>query len=335
LEEAGISRTEEEEFSPSEFRIAVQMGGLADRERLRLWDALVNRYQESVKYDQRSASSFVSTEGDYDKLESEYDLWDIPDIFRETYKSLNQKLSELIAESIQYQDASYQLSFREIAKDLDIWERTRLQVLEALTYQGRLVRNRDLVAKRIQYRIQELDIRIKQTSQEASQAIKLLEVIERPKALLAGQLSNKEGLPMIDASALDRLVKSDYVGPVVQRVSALQGQVGIMEAEKSRLEKQLSWLPQSADGKVELPRGYKEITTTLYSELNSIIQKYNRLLDEYLKSTITSLVVIKQTPVITWAGFSPVLVLSGIAVLSVLLAILLLVILRLLEKMRE
>jgi len=330
-EQAGSKK---EEFSPGEFKIGIEMNGLTDLERIRLFDAVINRYQESMKFDQKSAQGFVSTvEGGYEKLISIYDPWDIPDLFRQTFISLHLKLDDLIAESLQYQDSSYQLSFREIAKDLDTWERTRLQALEALTYQGRLTRNREIVAQRIQYRIQDLDIQIKQKSQESTEAVRLLEVIDRPQALLAGQLSNKEGLPLIDAGVLDRLIKSDYVGPVVQRVSRLQEQVQTMQAEKARLEKQLSWLPRFSDaGTVAIPPIYGDLTNTLSRELAAIIQEYDGLLDKYLTATVTSMVVVKQSPLVSRSGYSPILFLPGIAILSVFLAVALLSIERLFER---
>jgi hypothetical protein len=116
-DQAGTLR---EEYSPSEFRIAIQANGLTDDERLRLFDGLVKHYQETVKYDQKSAKGFVyPADTDYDKLAAEYDPWDIPDLFRQTYRTLTDKLNDLIAESTRYQDSSYQLSLRGIAKDLE------------------------------------------------------------------------------------------------------------------------------------------------------------------------------------------------------------------------
>lgn len=321
-----------EEYSPSEFKIAIELSALTDGERLRLFDGLVKNYQETVKYDQKSAKGFVyAVDTDYDKLAVSYDLWDIPDLFRQTFKSLTEKLNSLITESTQYQDASYQLALRKIAEDLDTWERTRLVALEALTYQGRLVKNRDIVARRVQYRIQDLEIQIQQKAQEASEGVKLLEVIEQPKALSA----SREGSPILDAGALDRLVKSDYVGPVVQRISKLQEEVQTLQADKARLEKQLSWLPKSQNADLgPVPAGYKDLTDRISKEINTIIKNYDSFLENYLTATITSLVAIKQAPVVSRVGYSPTLVLPGIAFLSVFLAIVLLGIEHLIAKAR-
>jgi hypothetical protein len=331
-DKAGVKQ---DEYYPSEFKIGITFGGLTDAQRLRLCDAVISRYRERVKYDQNSARAFVpSWASSYDKLANSYDFWDIPDLFRESSRSLNRNLTNLIDESVHYRDPRYQLSFREIAQDLDTWDRTRLQALEALTYQGQWVRNRDIVMQRVQYRIQDLYIQIKQETQEANDAIHLLGMIDRPNTLLAGQLNNKDGIPMVDASALDKLIRSDYVGPVVQRVSNLQHSIQTMESDKARLEKQLSWLPKSpAAGQV--PPEYKELTNTLSSELNSIIKNYNRLLDEYLTATITSLVIVRQPPLIVTSGYSRRLILAGVVFLSFFLALIVVGVERLLEKVRE
>ena len=329
-DQAGAVR---EEYSPSEFRIAIEESGLTDEERLKLFDGLVKHYQETVKYDQKLAKGFVNpTDTDYEKLAGEYDPWDIPALFRQTYRTLTNKLNDLITESLSYQDASYQLSFLGIAQELETWEQTRLEALEALTYHGHLVRNRDIVTQRMQYRVQDLDIQIRQKSQEASESLRLLEVIELPKPLVSG----RESSPIVDSSALDRLVKDEYVRPVVQRISSLQEEVQALQADKARLDNQLSWLPKSSEAAPRaLPAGYRDLTTTISREIGAIIQKYNRILDDYLTATITSLVIIKQAPVVSRSGYGPATVLPGIAVLSIFLAIILLGIEHLFSKARK
>jgi hypothetical protein len=315
--------TEREAYFPNEFKIGIDVKGLANAQRMRLFDAVVARYRQRIKADQESALSFVpQLPGSYEKLAGTYDFWDIPEFFGETYRSLIRQLETIITASSKHQNSKWQLSFREIAKDLDIWDKTRLQGLEALTYQGGLVRNKELIIQRVQYRIADLDTQIQQKKQEANEALRLIEVAGRPGALLAGQLSNKEGLPMVDASALDRLVKSDYIGPVVKRISTLQGEAQVLEAEKNWLQRQLSWLPKARNiDPKQLPPGYSELIDILSTELNTIIQKYNRLLDEYLTDTITSLVVIGQSPVITRGGYSPLLLVVGVLLLSAFLAV--------------
>jgi hypothetical protein len=159
-------------------------------------------------------------------------------------------------------------------------------------------------------------------------------VIDRPKTLVSGQLA-KEGTPSIDVAALDKLLKGDYVGPVVERISKLQTETQEKLEEKDRLEKQLALLPKSSDPSGKIPEGYKELTTTLSKELSGIIQKYDKILDDYLDATITAMVTIKQAPLITRPGYSPLIVIPGIAFMSLFLAIVLLGIEHMFAKARQ
>ncbi len=141
---------------------------------------------------------------------------------------------------------------------------------------------------------------------------------------------------MVDASALDRLIRSDYIGPVVQHISKLQGEAQLLEAQKARLEKQLSWLPKAKNTDFkQLPASYRELIQILGSELNAIIQKYDRLLDTYLTDTVTSLVVVIQPPVIMRGGYSPVLLLVGVLLLSAFLAVSILTAEHIFKKARQ
>ena len=326
--------TKKDEYYPSEFKINISLGNLTTSEKLRLFDAIVKHYRERVKYDRDSALAFASSpDTSYEKLANSYDPWDIPDLFRQSSRSLDEKLTKLIEESLLYQDARYHLAFRELARDLDTWNRTRLQALEALTYQGHLVRNRDFVMQRLQYQIQDLDVRIKQQNQEANEAIRLLEVIDRPNALLTGKLTNKDGIPIVDTTALDKLIKNDYVAPVVDRVSDLQDSIQKLALEKARLENQLSWISRTPTT-ASLQSGHKELIGSVSTELNSIFTRYNRLLDEYLNATITSLVIVRQ-PALPVSQYSYMTILIGWFFVSIVLALFGIGGERLLERVRE
>jgi hypothetical protein len=327
-----------DEYYPNEFSIGIGVSGLSNTQRIRLFDALAENYRERVKYEQEAALSFVgNSDTSYEKLATRYDFWDIPSLFEDTYRSLDEELSTLITESLQYQDPKYQLAFRNVSKELNTWFTMRLQVLEALTYQGRLVKNRDTTILRIQYRIKDIGIQVTQKRQEASEAERLLGLIEQPRVLLTGQLSSKEGVPVIDVGTLEKLLKSDYIGPVVTRVSKLQEETQALEAEKTRLQEQLTWLPKATNVDIKrLPPGYGELIQTLTSELNTIIQNYNRLLDEYLTATITSLVSIKQSPIVAREQeYSSALMLAGIVTLSFFLAIFMITVEHLFQKAKQ
>jgi hypothetical protein len=312
-----------DEYFPNEFQIGVQVSGLNDAHAIRLYDAIVKSYQGRVKYEQRSALWFAANgpETSYEQLAARYDFWDIPALYQATYNSLERSVLALITEAREYPDAKYQLGFRNLERDLTNWKTIRLASVEAGTYQGRLVKNKDLAIQRVQQRLEELDLQAKQKANEANEAIQLLGRLDRP-SVIAGQLSTDKGLAVIDTGAVERLLKSDYVGPVVAKVSRLQTEVQELEAEKGRLQKQLALLPKAVNTDPnDLPRGYKELVEPLSSELRSILRDYNLFLDEYLTATVTSLVATRRSPMVVHDWFSPRLALVAITLLSFLMAI--------------
>lgn len=313
-----------EDYFPNEFVLAIDLKGLSDNQRIRLFDAIVQRYRERVKYDQRSAQDFSSQSAaiDYDALARNYDLWDIPSLFETTYRSLDRQLERITIEATRYQEPKYQFRFRDIARDLENWYVTRLQSLEAMTYLGRMVRNRELTVQRLQYRLHELEIRAAQKTQEANEALKLLAVVDRPKAVLTGQLANRENVQLLDLAAIERLMKTDYVAPVVERISKLQLEAKEIEAERARQQRLLEWLREYKGATItEVTGSHRNLVDTVTSELQQIIRDYNRTTDEYLSATITNLIVVKYSAVITRGGYSPVLIFLGMIVLSLFLGL--------------
>ncbi len=330
----GVKR---EDFYPSQFDVEIAYRGLSDSQQMRLFDAIVAGYQEQVKFQQESALGFIAVPDrmNYEKLIEVYDLWDVPSIYRATYTRLDAQLKDLITESLHFQDPAYHLEFLDIQQDLQNWFSTRFLALEGLTYEGLLVRDPDLVGKRTKYQIRDLDILIRQRTREAEEAGKLLEALERPKAVLATQLMGKEGVPLVDASALDRLVKSDYVGPLVQRISRLQEDIQSMEVAKARLEAQFVLLPKSSSVSTRtLPERYRVSVGAVSSELTGLIKKYNQLLDGYLSASVSSFVYVKQSPTITRMGYSTARLLIVLLLLSLLLTPLVVTLEMLWEKAR-
>jgi hypothetical protein len=116
----------------------------------------------------------------------------------------------------------------------------------------------------------------------------------------------------------------------------LQQETQVLEADKTRLQKQLALLSKASNVDIkQLPPGYTELIQTLSSELNTIIQNYNRLLDEYLTATVTSLVSVKQSPIITREVYSLRLMLIAIVIVSFFLAISMIAVEHLFQKVKQ
>jgi hypothetical protein len=330
--------TRRDEYFPNEFLLTVQVKGLSPAQQLRLFDAIVKSYQERVKFEQHAATSFVAgvTAAAYRDLAANYDFWDIPALFAQTYRPLDRELRAVIAEASQYSDAKYHLGFRRIALELTSWQAIRLGALEALTYQGGLVKDKALTMQRVQHQIEDLDIQIRQKSREADEGIRLLGLIDRSKAVVAGALPADKSLPVVDAGAIDRLLKNDYVGPVVVKVSKLQTDIQELEVERGRLQKQLTHLPKASNVELaRLPPRHAEVIRALSADLERITQSYDALLDEYLTATIIGLVAVRQSPIVvrdSAVARQPLLILAGIVVSSAVLAVVLIAVEQLFQR---
>ena len=305
-----------EEFFPQDFRIRVNPGLLTGNQKIQFLSAVVRAYQEDVKFEQAAA---LRRSADFSKMSpaeliQNYDTWDLPTLLAGRERSLRQRVEALVIESRDFSDPSFRMTFRDIGNDLTTWRDTRLEALTAFIYKGRVVKDRDLMLKRLQQRLDELNVQVKQLSGEAEQSTKLVEALDRSKPLLAGPLTNRDGAPLVDSTALEKLVRSDYVGPVVKRITELHRQAKEAEAEKARVELEVAILTKG-DASTKAPAEFEGLLTLVTKDLSRIVANYNKLLDEYLNATVTSLVVLKQGPSVTREG--P----TGTALAVVLLAV--------------
>jgi hypothetical protein len=313
-----------EDYSPSEFALTLAIPNLSTGEEVRLFDAIVKRYQDRVKFEQIAALTFTSTwsEKSYQDLISRYDYWDIPYVLDQNVELLNRYLRQLVEESQSYKEPISQFSFRDVQKEFTIWSATRLEALKGVTFQGRLVKNKETETLTSQYRLEDLEIQVRRGKDEAAEAMRLLEASQKPPGMSATQSATREGIPIVDSGVLDRLVRSDYLGPLVKRISQLQEQTARLEAEKRRLEKKIALLPLAHNvSPADLPANYRELVATVSGELGKIIQNYNHLLDSYLTATVSKLVVVKDGPRLT-RGTSITFFLAGMLAVAGCLSVL-------------
>ena len=318
-----------EEFFPSSFQVTVVPVGMTPGESAQLLYALVSAYQDEVKYEQLGALKFMGEVSRYkpDELIRLYDYWDLPRIIGENVAVLRGHLGTLSAEAKDFRDPKFKVSFQDLEQDLSIWSSTRLESLRGLVDGDRLVKNRDSMIKRLQAQQQQVDIQIRGVTQELLEATKLLEMVDRPRTTLAGPMSGKDGLPMIDTNALDRLVASDYVGSVVKRVTGLQERKTKLQEARWRFEYDLSLLGKAQDVPLEkLPPTFERDLGIVTSDLARILDTYNKILSSYLDATVTSQVTLRDGPRVVRQGQSTVMLLAVAVFASAVLAVILLVV---------
>jgi hypothetical protein len=318
-----------EEFSPSNFLITARPNGMSPDESVQLLYALLQAYQQEVKNEQLGALKFMGEVSRYrpDELIRLYDYWDLPRILGENVAILKGYLRGLTEEAKDFRDPKFNVSFQDLEQDLSVWSSTRLESLRGLVDGDRLVKNRDSMIKRLQVRQEQLDIQIRGVSQELLEATKLLETVDRPRTTLAGPMSGKDGLPVIDTNALDRLVASDYIGGVVKRVTGLQERKARLQEARWGAERDLALLSKAQDVPLEkLPPTFERDLGVLTMDLARILETYNKLLSSYLDATVTSQVTLRDGPRVVRLGPSTMMVLAGVVFVCAALALLLLIV---------
>jgi hypothetical protein len=321
--------TKREEYSPSNFLITAWPTGMTPDESVQLLYAMLQAYQQEVRNEQLGALKFMGEVTRYrpDELIRLYDYWDLPRILGENVAILKGHLRGLTEEAKDFRDAKFNVSFQDLEQDLSVWSSTRLESLRGIVDGDRLVKNRDSMIKRLQARQEQLDIQIRGVTQELLEATKLLETVDRPRTTLAGPMSGKDGLPVIDTNALDRLVASDYIGGVVKRVTGLQeGKTRLQEARWAA-ERDLALLAKAHDVPLEkLPPTFERDLGVVTTDLARILDTYNKLLSSYLDATVTSQVTLRDGPRVVRLGSPTVMVLAGVVFVCAALALLLLIV---------
>lgn len=319
------SGAKREEYFPSSFRMTARPKGMSAEESVQFLYAVLKAYQSQVKDEQLGALKFLGDVARYkpEELIRVYDYWDLPRILEENVMTLAGHLRTLTDEAKDFRDPKFNMSFQDLDQDLSVWSLTRLEALRGLVDGDRLVKNRDTMMKRLQARQEQVDIQVRGVTQELTEATKLLETVDRPRTTLAGPLSGKDGLPIIDTNALDRLVASDYLGGVVKRVTSLQERKARLQEKRWGAERDLTLLSKAQDVPLEkLPPAFQRDLSVVVSDLSRIIDGYHTLLRSYLDATVTSQVVLRDGPRVVRPGPPALFVLVGIIFGSAVLALL-------------
>lgn len=317
-----------EEFLPSEFALDVHPDGLDDAQRVRLLYAIVKAYQGQVKYEQEAELQRVSASSlPAAQLTTLYDYWDIPLLLRARADDLSTRLQVLIRESQNFRDTEVNLSFLEVDRELEIWRDTRLETLAAVVHRERLVKDPDAMRRRLEERQANLDIELRRITGQIESIAKLLEVVGQPKPVLAGQTAVREGTPLLDTNALEKILRSDYVGPVVQRSIVLQQAAASTAAAQERVQHELALLGKTSDaGNGKLPAGFEDLVAQVAGDLDRIVQRYVRVLDAYLESAVTRFVTLRDGPYLVLANASMAVIAVAILFTAALLSLLIVIV---------
>jgi len=320
--------TKREEFLPSEFALEVRPKTLDDTERVQLLYALVKAYQDEVKYEQEAELQRMSAAKlPVESLTTLYDYWDIPLLLRAQSELLSTRLTVLIRDSQNFRDPEINLGFRDVNRELETWRDTRLETLSAVVHRERLVKDPEAMLRRLEERRANLDIELTRISAQVESATRLLEVVGQPQAVLAGQAAQREGAPLLDVPALEKILKSDYVGPVVHRLLLLQQEAAVTAAAKQRVQHEIELLGTRSDGWTDKPPpGFDELVALVTTNLDEIVGRYEQVLDAYLDASVIRYVTLREGPHLRRPGARIALLALAVVFTAAVLALLIVVV---------
>lgn len=320
--------TRREEFVPTSFRITMPAEGLSSEEWLRVFDAVVERFKKHLKSEQRTELRLLGEPSvvGFSALESDYDYWDVPYLLEKDVELLEDYIEQWAEDSEGFKDPTGGFGFADLQKDLSNWRTIRLEALKAMVVAGPLVRDRGAALATARYRLEDIGIEIRHKSEETAEAMRLLEVAQKPLSVQATRMSAREGAAVVDTSVMDRVMRSDYIAPVVRRISDLQAATKRLEVRQARLERDAAALANGRDmAPDQLPPGFPELESRVSGELRGIVGRFNDLLEEYLESSTTSFVMVEHGPGVVSEGPAMALVAAGVLAFAVGLALFLVV----------
>lgn len=298
----GVQRTE---FLPNEFALDVAPPGLDDEQRIRLLYAMVAAYQAEAKYEQEAERHRISRfdHADAGELVSRHDHWDIPILLRSHADGFATHVAALVRESQDFRDPGLNLGFLAVKRELEVWRMTGLEALAAMVHRDRLTQDREATLQRLQERQANLDIDLQKVTAEADATARLLQVVEQTRPVLAGQAAARDGAPLLDVATLEKVLKSDYVGPVVRRAGELNTEAARIAAARSQVEREIALLKDATDaGRAAPPGDFERLVVKVVQDLDRIVERYLKVLDAYLDAALTSSITLREGPYLRLPG---------------------------------
>jgi hypothetical protein len=132
-------------------------------------------------------------------------------------------------------------------------------------------------------------------------------------------------------STLDKILKSDYVGPVVVRARDLHEEAAKTAAAKERVQREIALLTRASEGSSgsstgEPPAGFEDLVVLVAGDLDRIVQRYLQVLDGYLDASVTRYVTLREGPYLRLAGASMAVLAVAIVFTAAIVSLLIVIV---------
>ena len=313
-------------YFPSQYQVSIRLSGLSDDEQISVLNAIVRNYRAQSKRQLWATELILSPALLPAGLFERVDYWEIPGVFERRLPTLRAAVGLLIVAAQggdqvdrlmgvpSNRDARQVVSFQALGVEIDLFERGELQALAGYTFDVGLVKNQPLQLQRVQYQRRAAAMDLETQEEQVARLRQIMADVQRPQVFLqgpSGGLASTDGGPAVAGGLMEF---AGYYGDLVAKISDAELEVAAVGGLIRQYDSEIERL-QTVESVVEVPAAYGDLLARTESRFQSLLETYERLVDEYLDGTLTRFITMREGPVVVRPGRLARINLAGLILL--------------------
>ena len=291
-------------YLPNQFtlRLSEPGGGMFDSEEKKgILNGIVSAYE--YKFSRDFVQKPLLAVNFPDDLLSRNDYGDVVSILGSQVQSYTGFLEERIKEAGYYRSPRTGQSFVDIKSELEKIRDIDLQELTSVIVTLSMTKQTDMLQKKYQYRIREMEMQSQKKEGEAAIARELLEdVWGKDRSRMYSRSDGEAEAPsmvVMDATVMEKLSQKEYISFLVRTALEASVQANDLGVDKAMIEQQLASLrDRTSDGSGVVSHEYMEgQLQRLKERITALGHEANRLNAEYLASRYADVIQTLTQPV--------------------------------------
>ncbi|MBN1634881.1 MAG: hypothetical protein JW920_00100, partial [Deltaproteobacteria bacterium] len=257
---------------------------------------------------------------------AERDFLDSIDILNTQLNKYNAFLADRMKDAGYFRSIKSGLSFVDISNSLNKLKNIELNEIESIVKMTYLSKNKDVLLKKYEYRIENIEKQMKKKAGEAEIAKELLASVwdkEKNRYPAGIEKSAQSSTQMLlDSSMLEKLAEKEYISFLIKRVLDSEVEASSLEIDREYLGEDLKKLLEEGDNPVFSIDFVQQRLNEIKNEIVTLGEQANTLNQEFLQQKFTSIIkILKQPEPYTKYTKNPMLVLALSFIVGLILAI--------------
>jgi len=254
------------------------------------------------------------------------DFLDSIDILNTQLNKYNAFLADRIKDAGYFRSIKSGLSFVDISNSLTKLKNIDLQEMESIVRMAYLSKKKDVLLKKYEYRIANIEKQMKKKAGEAEIAKALLaSVWEKEKARYPAGIEKSAQATtqmLLDSSMLEKLTEKEYISFLIKRVLDSEVEANSLEIDREYLGEDLKRLLDASDNQVFSIDVVQQSLNEIKNEVVMLGEQANTLNQEFLQQKFTSIIkILRQPAPYTQYAKNPKLVLAVSFIVGLIVAV--------------